>query len=325
MNTLEDIRHKFCVAPMMDKTDRHCRYFHRLMSKRAFLYTEMLHSNAVIRGNKELLLKYNPKEHPLALQLGGSDPDQLGEASAISEEFGYTEVNLNVGCPSSKVQKGKFGAVLMKEPKLVASCINKMKKSTNIPVTVKCRIGVDNMNTDKHLDHFVEEVSSAGCDTFIIHARKAWLSGLSPKDNREIPPLDYQRVYKLKDVFPNINFVINGGIKSINESIKHLQYVDGVMIGREVYDNPLLLTEVDSSIFYEEKAVISRSDILRKLFPYLKEEVEQGTKISHITRHLMGLFRGFNGAKNLRKLLMSVNDQINPLENFESLLKKEMI
>lgn len=325
MNTLEDIRHKFCVAPMMDKTDRHCRYFHRLMSKRAFLYTEMLHSNAVIRGNKELLLKYNPKEHPLALQLGGSDPGLLGEASAISEEFGYTEVNLNVGCPSSKVQKGKFGAVLMKEPKLVASCINKMKKSTNIPVTVKCRIGVDNMNTDQHLDHFVEEVSSAGCDTFIIHARKAWLSGLSPKDNREIPPLDYQRVYKLKDSFPNINFVINGGIKSINESIKHLQYVDGVMIGREAYDNPLLLTEVDSSIFYEEKAVISRSDILRKLFPYLKEEVEQGTKISHITRHLMGLFRGFNGAKNLRKLLMSVNDQINPLENFESLLKKEMI
>tara|TARA_B100000902_G_C27153272_1_gene834870 strand:+ start:122 stop:1009 length:888 start_codon:yes stop_codon:yes gene_type:complete len=295
------------------------------MSKRAFLYTEMLHSNAVIRGNKELLLKYNPKEHPLALQLGGSDPGLLGEASAISEEFGYTEVNLNVGCPSSKVQKGKFGAVLMKEPKLVASCINKMKKSTNIPVTVKCRIGVDNMNTDKHLDHFIEEVSSAGCDTFIIHARKAWLSGLSPKDNREIPPLDYQRVYKLKDSFPNINFVINGGIKSINESIKHLQYVDGVMIGREAYDNPLLLTEVDSSIFYEEKAVISRSDILRKLFPYLKEEVEQGTKISHITRHLMGLFRGFNGAKNLRKLLMSVNDQINPLENFESLLKKEMI
>ena len=325
MNTLENIEHKFCVAPMMDKTDRHCRYFHRLMSKRAFLYTEMLHSNAVIRGNKELLLKYNPKEHPLALQLGGSDPGLLGEASAISEEFGYTEVNLNVSCPSSKVQKGKFGAVLMKEPKLVAICINKMKKSTNIPVTVKCRIGVDNMNTDQHLDHFVEEVSSAGCDTFIIHARKAWLSGLSPKDNREIPPLDYQRVYKLKDSFPNINFVINGGIKSIDESIKHLQYVDGVMIGREAYDNPLLLTDVDSSIFYEEKAVISRSDILRKLFPYLKEEVEQGTKISHITRHLMGLFRGFNGAKNLRKLLMSVNDQINPLENFESLLKKEMI
>ncbi|MEL1236419.1 MAG: tRNA dihydrouridine(20/20a) synthase DusA [Candidatus Neomarinimicrobiota bacterium] len=325
MNDLDNIQHKFCIAPMMDKTDRHCRYFHRLMSNRAFLYTEMLHSNAVIRGNKERLLKYNPREHPLAIQLGGCDPVQLGEASAISEEFGYTEVNLNVGCPSSKVQKGKFGAVLMKEPKLVASCINQMKKSTNIPITVKCRIGVDNMNTDKHLDHFVEEVSFAGCDTFIIHARKAWLNGLSPKDNREIPPLDYQRVYKLKDSFPNINFVINGGINSINESIKHLQYVDGVMIGREAYDNPLLLTEVDSRIFCDEKTVISRSDILRKLFPYLKEEVEQGTKISHITRHLMGLFRGFNGAKNLRKLLMSVNDQINPLENFESLLKKEMI
>lgn len=325
MNDLDNIRHKFCVAPMMDKTDRHCRYFHRLMSNKAFLYTEMLHSNAVIRGNKERLLKYNPKEHPLAIQLGGCDPVQLGEASAISEEFGYTEVNLNVGCPSSKVQKGKFGAVLMKEPKLVASCINQMKKSTNIPVTVKCRIGIDNMNTDKHLDHFVEEVSFAGCDTFIIHARKAWLNGLSPKDNREIPPLDYQRVYKLKDSFPNINFVINGGINSIDESIKHLQYVDGVMIGRKAYDNPLLLTEVDSRIFYDEKTDISRSDILKKLFPYLKEEVEQGTKISHITRHLMGLFRGFNGAKNLRKLLMSVNDQINPLENFESLLKKEMI
>jgi tRNA-dihydrouridine synthase A len=317
--------HKFSVAPMMDRTDRHCRYFHRLLTKRSLLYTEMLHANAVLKGDTEKLLNHHTDEHPLVLQLGGSDPSALSEASSISEKFGYSEVNLNVGCPSSKVQKGRFGAVLMKEPKLVAKCISQMKEATTLPVTVKCRIGVDDMDQNIHLDNFINEVSSAGCNTFIIHARKAWLKGLSPKDNREIPPLNYERVYKLKNTFPDLKFIINGGIKSLHESSIHLQHVDGVMIGREAYENPLLLAEVDSVIFLDKKISTSRSDILKSLIPYIVEELERGTKISHITRHLMGLFRGFNGAKNMRKYLISLNHAMNPIENFEFLLKEETI
>ena len=317
--------HKFSVAPMMDRTDRHCRYFHRLLTKRSLLYTEMLHANAVLKGDTEKLLNHHTDEHPLVLQLGGSDPSALSEASSISEKFGYSEVNLNVGCPSSKVQKGRFGAVLMKEPKLVAKCISQMKEATTLPVTVKCRIGVDDMDQNIHLDNFINEVSSAGCNTFIIHARKAWLKGLSPKDNREIPPLNYERVYKLKNTFPDLKFIINGGIKSLHESSIHLQHVDGVMIGREAYENPLLLAEVDSVIFSDKKVSTSRSDILKSLIPYINDELERGTKISHITRHLMGLFRGFDGAKNMRKYLISLNNAINPIENFEFLLKEETI
>ncbi len=317
--------HRFSVAPMMDRTDRHCRYFHRLLTKRSFLYTEMLHANAVLKGDTEKLLNHHTDEHPLVLQLGGSDPSALAEASSISEKFGYSEVNLNVGCPSSKVQKGRFGAVLMKEPKLVAKCIGQMKEATTLPVTVKCRIGVDDMDQNIHLDNFINEVSSSGCNTFIIHARKAWLKGLSPKDNREIPPLNYERVYKLKNTFPDLKFIINGGIKSLHESSIHLQHVDGVMIGREAYENPLLLAEVDSVIFLDKKVSASRSDILKSLIPYIGEELERGTKISHITRHLMGLFRGFNGAKNMRKYLISLNHAMNPIENFEFLLKEETI
>jgi len=317
--------HRFSVAPMMDRTDRHCRYFHRLLTKRSFLYTEMLHANAVLKGDTEKLLNHHTDEHPLVLQLGGSDPSALAEASSISEKFGYSEVNLNVGCPSSKVQKGRFGAVLMKEPKLVAKCISQMKEATTLPITVKCRIGVDDMDQNIHLDNFINEVSSAGCNTFIIHARKAWLKGLSPKDNREIPPLNYERVYKLKNTFPDLKFIINGGIKSLHESTIHLQHVDGVMIGREAYENPLLLAEVDSVIFLDKKVSTSRSDILKSLIPYIGEELESGTNISHITRHLMGLFRGFDGAKNMRKYLISLNNAINPIENFEFLLKEETI
>lgn len=317
--------HKFSVAPMMDRTDRHCRYFHRLLTKRSLLYTEMLHANAVLKGDTEKLLNHHTDEHPLVLQLGGSDPSALSEASSISEKFGYSEVNLNVGCPSSKVQKGRFGAVLMKEPKLVAKCISQMKEATTLPVTVKCRIGVDDMDQNIHLDNFINEVSSAGCNTFIIHARKAWLKGLSPKDNREIPPLNYERVYKLKNTFPDLKFIINGGIKSLHESSIHLQHVDGVMIGREAYENPLLLAEVDSVIFSDKKVSTSRSDILKSLIPYISDELERGTKISHITRHLMGLFRGFDGAKNMRKYLISLNNAMNPIENFEFLLKEETI
>ena len=314
----------FCIAPMMDRTDRHCRYFHRVLTKKSHLYTEMIHSNAIINGDTDTLLAFNPKEHPLALQLGGSDPYILAEASEISKAFGYKEINLNVGCPSSKVQKGRFGAVLMKEPKLVAGCIKKMKNTVNIPITVKCRIGVDDMDEQKHLDAFISEVYNAGCETFIIHARKAWLKGLSPKENRDVPPLNYERVYKLKETFPAINLVINGGIKSIDESLSHLQHVDGVMIGREAYENPLLLEKVDHRIFHEEYIPLTRKDILKIFYPYIKSELENGTKLNRITKHLMGLFKGFDGAKNIRKLIISLNKEINPIENFKVMLEEKI-
>ena len=316
------MNHRFCVAPMMDRTDRHCRYFHRLLTKRSFLYTEMLHSNAILNGDVNKLLEFKAEEHPLAIQLGGSDPSSLAEASVVSEEFGFREINLNIGCPSSKVQKGRFGAVLMREPELVSKCIYAMKKSVSIPVTVKCRIGVDDMDEDAYLDKFIKEVSFSGCETFIIHARKAWLSGLSPKDNREIPPLNYQRVYKLKETFPELNIIINGGIKTIRESIEHLNYVDGVMLGREAYDNPFILTEVDSEIFSDAMHPIRRTDILYKLLPYIQSEIDKGTKISHITKHLMGLFKGFDGAKNIRKYLVSLSNEVQPVDNYENFLSE---
>jgi tRNA-dihydrouridine synthase A len=285
----------------------------------------MLHSNAILKGDTNKLLSYSQSEHPLAIQLGGSDPISLAEASQISEDFGYKEINLNVGCPSSKVQKGRFGAILMKEPDLVSKCVSAMKNSVDIPVTVKCRIGVDDMDEDVQLDKFIKEVSSSGCETFIIHARKAWLKGLSPKDNREIPPLDYQRVYRLKDTFPDLEFVMNGGIKTIEESKYHLKYVDGVMLGREAYDNPFILTNVDNSIFLEESNPISRSEVLKLLLPYIQSEIEKGTKISHITKHLMGLFRGFHGAKAVRKYLVSLNKEINPVDNYKYFLSQATI
>ena len=316
------MNHRFCVAPMMDRTDRHCRYFHRLLTKRSFLYTEMLHSNAILNGDINKLLEFRAEEHPLAIQLGGSDPSSLAEASVISEEFGFEEINLNIGCPSSKVQKGRFGAVLMREPELVSKCIYAMKRSVSLPVTVKCRIGVDDMDEDIYLDKFIKEVSFSGCETFIIHARKAWLSGLSPKDNREIPPLNYQRVYKLKETFPELNIIINGGIKTIRESIEHLNYVDGVMLGREAYDNPFILTEVDSEIFSDAMHPIRRTDILYKLLPYIQSEIDKGTKISHITKHLMGLFKGFDGAKNIRKYLVSLTNEVQPVDNYENFLSE---
>ena len=317
--------HRFSIAPMMDRTDRHCRYFHRLLTGKSLLYTEMLHSNAIIKGNTNKLLSYSHEEHPLAIQLGGSDPESLAEASVISEEFGYKEINLNVGCPSSKVQKGRFGAILMKEPELVAKCISNMKKSVNIPVTVKCRIGVDDMDQDAQLDRFIEQVSFEGCNTFIIHARKAWLKGLSPKDNREIPPLNYERVYKLKDKFHHLNIVINGGIKTVEESLEHLNHVDGVMVGREAYDNPLMLNSIDKEIYKETEDSLTRTEILIKLLPYIQSEVNKGTKITHVTRHIMGLFRGFHGAKDIRKYLVSLNNAVNPVDNFKFFLKETTI
>ena len=314
--------HKFSVAPMMDRTDRHCRYFHRKLTQKSLLYTEMLHCNAIVKGDRENLLSYSHEEHPLAIQLGGSDPELLAEASQISEEFGFQEINLNVGCPSSKVQSGMFGAILMKEPELVAKCVRSMKSSTNLPVTIKCRIGVDEMDEIQHLDEFVQSTQDAGCKTFIIHARKAWLKGLSPKDNREIPPLNYNRVYKLKERFPHLNIIINGGINTLDESLHHLNYVDGVMMGRKAYDNPLILAEVDHKIFNQEKQDIQLDKILFSLLPYIQYELEKGTKISHITKHLMGLFKGYNGAKEMRKFLVSIRDNMNPVDDFKFFLSK---
>tara|TARA_B100001142_G_C14242079_1_gene619816 strand:- start:335 stop:1192 length:858 start_codon:yes stop_codon:yes gene_type:complete len=285
----------------------------------------MLHANAILNGDVNKLLEYKTDEHPLAIQLGGSDPELLAEASVISEEFGFKEINLNIGCPSSKVQKGKFGAILMKEPEIVSKCVYAMKKSVDIPITVKCRIGVDDMDEDTYLDKFIREVSFSGCETFIIHARKAWLNGLSPKDNREIPPLNYQRVYKLKDTFPELNIVINGGIKTIKDSMQHLEFVDGVMLGREAYDNPLVLAEVDQVLFEEKNNPLSRSEILSKLMPYLQSEYNNGTKISHITKHLMGMFKGIQGAKEIRKFLVSLNQDSDPVSNFEFFMQKVAI
>ena len=307
---------------MMDRTDRHCRYFHRKLTQKSLLYTEMLHCNAVVKGDTENLLSYSHEEHPLAIQLGGSDPELLAEASQISEEFGFQEINLNVGCPSNKVQSGMFGAILMKEPELVAKCVKSMKRLTNLPVTIKCRIGVDEMDEIQHLDEFVQGTQDAGCKTFIIHARKAWLKGLSPKDNREIPPLNYNRVYKLKERFPYLNIIINGGINTLDESLHHLNYVDGVMMGRKAYDNPLILTEVDHKIFNQEKQDIQLDKILLSLLPYIQYELEKGTKISHITKHLMGLFKGYNGAKEMRKFLVSIRDNMNPVDEFKFFLSK---
>ena len=262
----------------------------------------MLHSNAILKGDTESLLEFTNEEHPLAIQLGGSDPKSLAEASVIAEEFGYKEINLNVGCPSSKVQKGKFGAVLMKEPKLVSECINEMHKSVNIPVTVKCRIGVDDMDKESALDRFVEEVSSSGCSTFIIHARKAMLKKLSPKENLNIPPLKYEFVYKLKEHFKNNEIVINGGIKTTADIKQHLLKVDGAMIGRAIYHSPYFLADIERDIFNNEN-VPTRSDVMEKLIPYIQEETSKGVQLNHIMRHTVGLFHGQNGSRTWKQYL----------------------
>ena len=311
--------HKFCVAPMMDRTDRHERYFLRTITKETLLYSEMIHANAVVHGDTDSLLKYHQNEHPLAIQLGGSDPSLLSEAAQLAQDYNFKEINLNVGCPSDRVQKGRFGAILMKEPKVVAHCVKAMINNTNIPVTVKCRIGVDDMNEDIGLDTFINHVKDAGCNTFIVHARKAWLKGLSPKENREIPPINYPRVYKLKEDFSDLNIVINGEISSIKQSLAHLEYVDGVMMGREAYDNPYILREVDSSIFNKNTKLKSRKEILMNYLPYLESEYNQETKLIHATKHLMGLFKGLHGAKEIRRFLTQIDSIDNPIEQYKQL------
>ena len=287
----------------MDWSDHHCRYFWRLLTKEALLYTEMVTTGALIHGDRERFLHYNTEEHPVALQLGGSNPTDLARCAKWAQQWQYDEVNLNCGCPSDRVRSGMFGACLMAQPQLVADCVKAMRDACDIPVTVKHRIGIDDMETYEQLTAFVEPVSEAGCDTFIVHARKAWLQGLSPKENREIPPLNYPWVYRLKHDYPQLKFIINGGIQSIAESRTHLEQVDGVMVGREAYQNPWMLAQVDSAIFGVDKATPSRDDVMEKLFPYVEQQLSNGARLNHITRHILGLFQGMHGAKKFRRHL----------------------
>ena len=294
---------KFAVAPMMDWTDRHCRYFLRLICARALLYTEMITAPAVIHGKREKLIGFDPAEQPVALQLGGSDPAQLAQAARIGEDFGYSEINLNVGCPSDRVQSGRFGACLMAEPALVARCVEAMRAAVGVPVTVKCRIGIDDQDTEQELEFFVASVSQAGCETFIVHARKAWLEGLSPKQNRDVPPLDYDRVYRLKNAHPELEICINGGIESLVEAEAHLAHVDGVMVGRAAYHNPYLLAEVDARIFGDDTGAPSREQVLERFTAYAERHLDDGMRLHHLTRHILGLYHGQPGARRYRRFL----------------------
>ncbi len=288
---------------MMDWTDRHCRVFHRVLTRRALLYTEMLTTGAVIFGDRARLLGFDGSEHPLALQLGGSDPRELAMAAEIGEEFGYDEINLNVGCPSDRVKDGRFGACLMAEPNLVASCVDAMKNAVKIPVTVKCRIGIDDQDPETALDELARGVVAAGADAVIVHARKAWLNGLSPKENRDIPPLDYERVYRLKQALPGVPIIINGGIASLEQARGHLDHVDGVMLGRAAYQEPWRLLAVDAELFGDAPPHATMKDAFEAMMPYIARELARGTRLHAITRHFVGAFHGVPGARAFRRHL----------------------
>ncbi|MBI4005990.1 MAG: tRNA dihydrouridine(20/20a) synthase DusA [Gammaproteobacteria bacterium] len=292
---------RLSVAPMLDHTDRHCRYFLRLISRHIYLYTEMITTGAIIHGNRERLLSFSPEERPLALQLGGSDPDDLALCARIAEDMGYDEVNLNTGCPSHRVQSGRFGACLMAEPGLVAKCITEMKKHVKIPVTVKTRTGIDDRDSYAELTSFINHLINAGCTTFIIHARKAWLKGLSPKENRDIPPLQYETVYQLKKDFQNLEIIINGGFTSFDQVMTQYARVDGVMIGRVAYHDPYILAEADQKIFGSIDPAPTRHEILEKYTSYVKQNLEKGIIMSQMTRHVLGLFQGQSGARAFRR------------------------
>jgi tRNA-dihydrouridine synthase A len=292
---------RFCVAPMMDWTDRHCRFFLRQISRHARLYTEMVCTPALIHGPRKRLLRFDGAEHPIALQLGGSDADELAYCSELGEREGYDEINLNCGCPSDRVQEGRFGACLMREPDLVAACVRAMRGATGLPVTVKHRIGVDDSEDYAFMRRFVETVAEAGCEVFIVHARKAWLKGLSPKENREIPPLTYDLVQRLKQDYPQLTVVINGGIRTLDACEQHLQHVDGVMLGREVYDNPYVLAEVDQRLFNDARPAPTRLQVIEQLQPYVERELADGAQLKYITRHILGLYRGQPGGRMCRR------------------------
>src|SRR4051794_29186409 len=297
------LNRRFSVAPMMDWTDRHCRVFHRLLTRRALLYTEMLTTGAIIHGDRVRLLGFDQSEHPVALQLGGSDPRDLATAAEIGVDFGYDEINLNVGCPSDRVKDGRFGACLMAEPGLVAAGVEAMKRAVGIPVTVKCRIGIDDQDPEVALDVLARSVISAGADALIVHARKAWLNGLSPKQNRDIPPLDYDRVYRLKASLPDVPVIINGGIAGIEEASEHLAHVDGVMLGRAAYQEPWRLLSADPMLFGEAAPFPSAKDAALALIPYIERELGRGARLNSITRHVLGLFHGVPGARAYRRHL----------------------
>jgi tRNA-dihydrouridine synthase A len=288
---------------MMDWTDRHCRVFHRLMTRRGRLYTEMLTTGAIIHGDRQRLLGFDASEHPVALQLGGSDPDALATAAKIGEDFGYDEINLNVGCPSDRVKDGRFGACLMAEPELVAEGVAAMKRAVKIPVTVKCRIGIDDQDPEIALDALARGVIAAGSDALTVHARKAWLNGLSPKENRDIPPLDYGRVYRLKAALPDVPVIINGGIGSIAEARLHLDHVDGVMLGRAAYQEPWRLLTVDPELFGEAAPYATMKDVFAAMLPYIEQQLAHGTRLHSMTRHFVGAFHGVKGARAFRRHL----------------------
>jgi len=287
----------------MDCTDRHERYFLRLISRHVLLYTEMVSTGAIVHGDKERLLGFDVFEHPVALQLGGSDPEALAMCAKVGEDWGYDEINLNVGCPSDRVQSGRFGACLMSEPKLVRDCVAAMRSVVSVPVTVKTRIGIDDRDSYEDLTDFVETVSASGCRTFALHARKAWLEGLSPKENRDVPPLRYDVVYQIKQDFPDIEVVINGGITSLDIVAEHLEHVDGVMVGREAYSNPYFLADVDRRFFCDEDTAPSRHEILLAFLPYVSDQLQKGTRLNQMSRHLIGLFAGMPGARAWRRYL----------------------
>jgi tRNA-dihydrouridine synthase A len=288
---------------MLDWTDRHCRFFHRLLTKEAILYTEMVTTGAILYGDPARQLRFNSQEHPVALQLGGSEPQELAQCARIAQDYGYDEINLNVGCPSERVQKGAFGACLMAEPQLIAECVSAMQAAVAIPITVKNRIGIDDQEDYTDLHHFIDTVSQAGCQTFIIHARKAWLKGLSPKENREIPPLRYDLVYQIKQAFPALEIIINGGITTLEQCQQHLQHVDGVMVGREAYHNPWLLAQVDPLLYGTPAPLESRQAALLAMLPYVQAQLDAGVPLGHISRHLLGLFQGMPGARAFRRLI----------------------
>lgn len=301
--TANDAR-RFSVAPMMDWTDRHCRVFHRQLTRKALLYTEMLTTGAVIHGDRDHLLGFDACEHPVALQLGGSDPAELAEAARIGEAAGYDEINLNCGCPSDRVQSGRFGASLMAEPQTVARGFDAMCKAVSVPVTVKCRIGIDDQDSEADFTRFIETVASAGCDTFTVHARKAWLDGLSPKQNRDVPPLDYDRVYRLKAARPDLHVSINGGIETLQQALDHLQHVDGVMLGRAAYQHPWMLAQVDTQVFGAAgNPAANRIDAAESMVGYIEQRLAEGDYVTRVTRHMMGLFHAQPGGRLWRRVL----------------------
>ncbi len=316
---IDSLDRKISVAPMLDWTDKHCRYFLRLISSKSVLYTEMVTTGAIIFGKGDYLA-FNSQEHPIALQLGGSDPAHMTQCAVVAQEYGYDEVNINVGCPSDRVQNGRFGACLMAEPQTVADCVTHMQTQVDIPVTVKCRIGIDDMDEYADLTRFIDTVANNGCNTFIVHARKAWLKGLSPKQNRDIPPLMYDRVYQLKQQFPHLHISINGGIKTLAEAQTHLQHIDGVMIGREAYANPYILSDVDKLIYGVDTPTLSRIEIVYQMHQYVTEQLAmpvqygQANKVWHVARHMLGLFQGQPGGRVWRRYLSqhAVGNDISP-------------